>query len=265
MLLQRVAKLTAAKRQYGLAIAYCVRAGDARQVRRIADALLDEYITRGADEFCRLVDSIPASLLNPAASRPPQAPGSSASAEGMELDAAGDAANDTGYGAGRSLFSSRLAFLAGYRDFHRLYAEEQLRAAAELLVVLLTSNAAPERFWAVLLVDAIPLLEGTLSTAGVDGSTLTAGAGSDNLFTADETFELLRFLEQINSGLLSGSSDAQHFLGLLEQLLSASSSGEGPDSGRSVDVCAARQRLDIVRLGLARQLARASVTGVGVL
>ena len=80
---------------------------------------------------------------------------------------AGDAANDTGYGAGRSLFSSRLAFLAGYRDFHRLYAEGQLRAAAELLVVLLTSNAAPERFWAVLLVDAIPLLEGASNAAGV--------------------------------------------------------------------------------------------------
>jgi nuclear pore complex protein Nup85 len=182
----------------------------------------------------------------------------------MELDA-GDAANDTGYGVGRSLFSSRLAFLAGYRDFHRLYAEGQLRAAAELLVVLLTSNAAPERFWAVLLVDAIPLLEGACNAAGVAELSLTADAGADNLFTADETFELLRFLEQINSGLLSGSSDAQHFLGTLEQLLTASSSRDGADGSRSVDVGAARKRLDIVRLGLARQLARASVTGVGVL
>lgn len=62
--------------------------------------------------------------------------------------------------------STRLSFLARYRDFHALYASGERRAAAELLVLLLSSNAAPKSFWAVMLLDAVGLLNGNWILAG---------------------------------------------------------------------------------------------------
>lgn len=73
-----------------------------------------------------------------------------------------------------------ISFLSRYRDFLALYTlsssststnsltnqdslEEKKyrlkRQAAELLVLLLTSGIAPKRFWAVMLLDAVGLLE----------------------------------------------------------------------------------------------------------
>ncbi|PWN41303.1 hypothetical protein IE81DRAFT_324693 [Ceraceosorus guamensis] len=233
---KRVAKHKAASGQYGLAIAYCVRAGDARQVRRIADAILEEYVIRGADVFCKLVDDIPRSLLD----------GLPTSKSNEKVDAQDENVElNEEYGSGRSLISGRLAFLARYRDFHHLYAERRLREAAELLVLLLTSNVAPERFWAVLIIDAIPLLE-----------------SEENLFTTEETFDLLRVVEQILSSISGpgASADTQHFLGYVERLLSPAESVTETAALRrdlaDIDVDAAKQRLDVARFGLARQLAR---------
>ena len=62
--------------------------------------------------------------------------------------------------ADRAVFASRLAFLARYRDFHALHASGARGEAARLLVQLLTSLIAPRPFWPVLLLDAVPLLEG---------------------------------------------------------------------------------------------------------
>ena len=129
------------ERRYGVAVAYCVQAGDAILTRRIADQLLEEYVTQGAETFVSLVDSIPSSLLAPTGDFE------------SELE-------NSPFGPSKAFFSRRLAFLARYRDMHRLYAEGALRPAAQLLVELMTSEAAPESFLAVLLVDAIPLLEG---------------------------------------------------------------------------------------------------------
>mgnify|MGYP001578092744 FL=1 len=46
-------------------------------------------------------------------------------------------------------YSSRLSFLARYRDFFALYARGERRDAASLLVLLLTSGVAPKAFYAV--------------------------------------------------------------------------------------------------------------------
>lgn len=54
---------------------------------------------------------------------------------------------------------ARLSFLARYRDFLALYAAGARRDAAQLLVLLLTSGVAPKKWWAVMLLDAVPLLE----------------------------------------------------------------------------------------------------------
>lgn len=148
-----MAKQMAAQRRYGVALAYCVRASDARQVRRIADALLDEYVAYGAPEFVRMVDAIPPSLLRPVARAPDRF-----ALHQAQMDE--DDEDDGEFGAGKTMYSSPLAFLARYRDFHNLYAMRELRGAAEMLVLLLSSGIAPERFWAVLVFDAIPLFEG---------------------------------------------------------------------------------------------------------
>lgn len=58
-------------------------------------------------------------------------------------------------------YLGQVSFLARYREFLALYAKGERRRAAELLVLMLTSKAAPKRFWAVLLLDAVPLLECT--------------------------------------------------------------------------------------------------------
>lgn len=62
---------------------------------------------------------------------------------------------------------TRLAFLARYRDFHALYASDQRREAGELLVLLMSSNAAPKRFWCIMLVDAVTLLMGKRSPSHI--------------------------------------------------------------------------------------------------
>ena len=142
---KKVAAVLNSKREYGLAVSYCVRAGDATQVRNIADAVLEEYVNEGEEEFLDLVDGFPTSLLQRTSRLP-------------EMDEEGED-RTVAYGRDKSLYSERLAFLGKYRDFHRLYAEERLHEATAVLVSTLLENQAPERFWAVLLLDAIPLLE----------------------------------------------------------------------------------------------------------
>ncbi|KAI3484875.1 hypothetical protein L1887_51929 [Cichorium endivia] len=156
---RRMSRSCMDKGEYGVAIAYCVRASDTVLIRTIADRILVEYVTRGAEAFDEIVDSVPTSLLAPP---------------------------DDEREFGRpTLFSKRLAFLARFRDFHRLYADGQWTAAASLLVELVTTEAAPERFLAVLLVDAIPLLED----------------GQATWFDRAQTFEMIRIVERITNAV----------------------------------------------------------------
>ncbi|EPQ31250.1 uncharacterized protein PFL1_01435 [Pseudozyma flocculosa PF-1] len=226
---KRLARAMTQERRYGVAVAYCVRAGDATQIRQISDQLLDEYVERGAETFMALVDSIPQSLLAP-------------------VGEFGGAADDEGLSA-RGLFSTRLAFLARYRDFHRLYAEANLRAAAQLLAELITSEAAPEAFLAVLLVDAIPLLE-----------------ADEQLFDMRETFELMRIVEQVTGSVRAHPRLSEHYLGYLNKLMGGAGGAvaKRPAGDNGPASKSAGDKLDVVRLGLARHLARVSVAQMGV-
>ncbi|KIS67525.1 uncharacterized protein UMAG_04624 [Mycosarcoma maydis] len=231
--------------EYGMAIAYCVRASDTVLIRTIGDRILGEYVTRGAEAFNQIVDSFPSSLITPA---------DGLEFNGDNLDGEQDAVLEK---HARGFFSKRLAFLARFRDFHRLYADGQWAAAAGLLVELVTTEAAPERFLAVLLVDAIPLLED----------------GQATWFDRSQTFELIRIVERITNAVSMHPDMYEHFLGFLHQLLGIKSPKQqqqqpktqtGPNKQEVLSSVKASDKLDAVRLSLARNLARVGVMQAGI-
>jgi nuclear pore complex protein Nup85 len=233
------------QREYGRAVAYCVRADDSKRIARIASQLLDEYLVNGATEFARLVDAIPSSLLHPAASslRPDlfrirAAP--TAMDEGSEVDD-GDG-DDAGLLPGptpSTAFASRLVVLGRLRDYLGYHARGELRSAAVLLVRLLDSGIAPLRLWPALLVDAIPLLE---------------YPGPRPLFDTEETYELLRCLEQVLAPVATAGVDS---VGVLRCLTVR---GKGDEAER---VKAAMAELLSVRQALGRNLARCFAAASG--
>ena len=60
---RRLADALLKQQKYGVAIAYSVRARDARQVQAIADHMLNDYVTHGAEHYMESVDSVPRKLL----------------------------------------------------------------------------------------------------------------------------------------------------------------------------------------------------------
>ncbi|GAA5942978.1 hypothetical protein JCM3775_000221 [Rhodotorula graminis] len=197
------------KRRFGEAVAYAVRAADGRRIAEIADRILDEYIEKGQDAFIAHVDSIPTSLLRPPSSAPPS-PSSPSDLPALSPSAA------------LAPYTARLTFLARYRDFFALYASGAHLEAAQLLVLLLTSGVAPKRFWAVMLLDSVPLLEAT-----------------PPLLDSDAIYELLRVTED-----LLGPPDV---FGALDLLARLGGGGGGTDG--------AAKQMQVVRAALARGLA----------
>jgi nuclear pore complex protein Nup85 len=251
-LCKKMAMQMTSEKKYGPAIAYCVRANDVRQMKRIADLVLLQYIEGGVEPFCLAVDSIPSSLLQ-ASAHEAQADQLAA----MEAEAGlPDTFSKVVLGSTPNLTSSRLAFLARYRDFHREYAAGNLSLAATLLVEILSSGVAPENFWAVLLIDAVPLLQDI----------------EQDYFTKEQAYELLRVLDHVTTSSSIHTLQALHFLGLLEQLLAGPTKAkkiqmlygeeqvaqDWRNSAAAFDARAATTRLDILRLSLARRLARMS-------
>ncbi|XP_021068407.1 nuclear pore complex protein Nup85 [Mus pahari] len=119
------------------------------------------------------------------------------------------------------ILSDRLTFLGKYREFHRLYGEKRFGDAASLLLSLMTSNIAPRSFWMTLLTDALPLLE-----------------QKQVIFSAEQTYELMRCLEDLASG--------------------RPECGE-PDAQRLQDDDIETTKVEMLRLALARNLARAII------
>ncbi|XP_046531859.1 nuclear pore complex protein Nup85 isoform X1 [Equus quagga] len=119
------------------------------------------------------------------------------------------------------MLSDRLTFLGKYREFHRLYGEKRFVDAASLLLSLMTSQIAPRSFWMTLLTDALPLLE-----------------QKQVIFSAEQTYELMRCLEDLTSGRpVHGEPDAQ----------------------RLQDDDIETTKVEMLRLALARNLARAVI------
>uniref|UniRef100_A0A2I2Y4U4 Nuclear pore complex protein Nup85 n=1 Tax=Gorilla gorilla gorilla TaxID=9595 RepID=A0A2I2Y4U4_GORGO len=119
------------------------------------------------------------------------------------------------------MLSDRLTFLGKYREFHRMYGEKRFADAASLLLSLMTSRIAPRSFWMTLLTDALPLLE-----------------QKQVIFSAEQTYELMRCLEDLTSRRpVHGESDT-------EQL-------------QDDDI--ETTKVEMLRLSLARNLARAII------
>ncbi|XP_059764223.1 nuclear pore complex protein Nup85 isoform X1 [Balaenoptera ricei] len=119
------------------------------------------------------------------------------------------------------MLSDRLTFLGKYREFHRLYGEKRFVDAASLLLSLMTSQIAPRSFWMTLLTDALPLLE-----------------QKQVIFSAEQTYELMRCLEDLTSERpVRGEPDAQQL--------------------QDDDV--ETTKVEMLRLALARNLARSII------
>lgn len=129
-LARTVAERLVREREFGLAVAFGVRASDARKLETIADRVLDVYVRQGPAPFVNHVESIPTSLLDPL-NAPPSSVG-----------------------------APTLAFLPLYRQFLAAYDQGQRDVAADVLVRAFRSGLAPRAFWAVLMVDLVPLLDG---------------------------------------------------------------------------------------------------------
>ena len=121
------------------------------------------------------------------------------------------------------LLSNRLTFLGKYREFHKLYNDGDFYAAASLLLSLLDSKLAPKEFWITLLIDAIPLLE---------------PRGKKVIFSSADTYQLMDCLEELSKEF--------------EIMRQA-------DGKRRVFSEYEREKLDILKLGLTRNLSRAIV------
>ncbi|GAA6038252.1 hypothetical protein JCM8097_003905 [Rhodosporidiobolus ruineniae] len=241
---QSYAAQLVARKRYGEAIAFSVRASDGRRIAEVAELILESYVEEGQDAFVAHVDAIPTSLLRPRTSTsPPASPsGSIVSLPSSPLSSLPLSADDA-----LAPYSARLSFLARYRDFFALYAAGNRAEAAALLVLLLTSGVAPKRWWAVMLIDVLPLLE-----------------TSPPLVSFSETFDLLRLLEDV-VGPVVATSPPRDIFGHLDALgrLSERSAGkekkgekakEGEEKSRE-RTARALEQMEVVRGALARHLA----------
>ncbi|WVQ69924.1 uncharacterized protein L199_008147 [Kwoniella botswanensis] len=231
MISQILASKLIRKGEYGMAASMSMMAGDGWALSRIAEKILDSYITDGDEEFLRLVDTLPPALLS-------EAPTALAELQNQLDPASG--LPDLPATSALSIFASRLTFLSEFRDYLLFLNQGARDRAASKLVGLLTSGIAPVGIWAVLLVESINLLE-----------------DSDILFSSNETFELLRVLEEVK---VNSSFAKQDYLEQLIQYLQRLS-GDYDDKTKKIGYEDGYKKLDQVRLALARNLARSLVGG----
>ena len=86
--------------------------------------------------------------------------------------------------------SDRLTFLAKYREFHSLTANQDFASAAALLHSLLWSRLAPKYFWVTLLIDTLPFLAESVSE-GINEE------GKNAFFSSEQTYELMHCLHEL--------------------------------------------------------------------
>ncbi|CAE7174105.1 unnamed protein product [Rhizoctonia solani] len=130
--------------------------------------------------------------------------------------------------------TSRLQFVARFADFHTFSEDGAKGEAVRLLVRMLDRTIVPRAWQAVVLLDAASLLE---------------GSEEELLITTDDAYELLRYLQNIYTQVALGAGSDY-----LQVLARITMRGKGDAAEKE-----ALQSLDIVRLVLARYLARCTV------
>lgn len=144
------------------------------------------------------------------------------------------------------LLSDTLTFLGKYREFHSLYQQGEYKRAGDLLVTLIASKLAPQYFWPVLLLDALPLLQEPGGDAGEGGTGLLVSGEGDVVLSSTHTYELMYCLNTVMERLKTNDKGE----------LSLDSSCPAADSGL---VRAFQQREEELRSRLTHNLARAIV------
>ena len=142
-----------------------------------------------------------------------------------------DTSSTTG-SAPPGVFAHRLQFAVRFAEFHRRRATGDLSAAAADAIALFRDALAPRAWWAAVLADALPLLQ--------DERLL--------LFSPSDACLLLQRLEDVHARVAHGAGE--DYLGVLARVLGG---------GEKV----ALQRLQVVRLALARYYARCGAIDVG--
>ncbi|XP_077979606.1 nuclear pore complex protein Nup85-like [Glandiceps talaboti] len=166
----------------GSALSWCIRSKDRAFATFLSEKFLSEYSAKGGFTNLDLIDN-----LGPA-----------------------------------MLLSDRLTFLGKYREFHKLYEQEEFKEAADLLLSLLTAKLAPQKFWLTLLTDALPLLE-----------------RDEVVFNFQQTNELLYCLDDI-----MWSFQSKEYL-------------DKDDTRTQGEKETLKEKIDLLRLGLTRNLSRA--------
>lgn len=148
----------------------------------------------------------------------------------------------------QGVFMHRLVFAVRYAHFHELLQDQQYQDAASDLVTIFQEDVAPKSWWAVMLSDAIPLLQfGTVQILLIGYNTLTPSAEPSLLFSSTSASLLLQRVEEISIRSSQGSGD--DYLNVIQRAI----------RGRGHKV--ALERLKTVRLALARYLARCTILG----
>lgn len=236
--------------EYGIASTLYLSAEDGFGLARIAEKILDSYVTSGAEEFLRLVDTLPPKILSDAPLKFTE----------MKLDSQGLGGMETTETT-MVMFAARLAFLSEFRDYLLYMGQGARDRAATKLVNLLTMPITPVEFWGVLLVECVELLE-----------------DEEILFDAEGTFELMRVLEEVlaNSKFAPATYLGQlwRFLERKEGVAGGATGANGASEANGANghaknakeeeregIQAALRKLEVVRLALARNLSRALVVG----
>ncbi|KAF8713566.1 hypothetical protein AX14_012920 [Amanita brunnescens Koide BX004] len=189
-------------KDYGLAVSYCTSAEDWSGVGRIVDQVLKEYITSGAEKFAKY-----ASTIAPTAQQ--------LRTQNVQ----------------QGIFVHRLLFAVRYAQYHELRGQGNLADAAQELISIFYDDLAPKSWWAVLLSDAIELLQNDQVM----------------LFPITAVNELMRRVEEVVTRTSYGDVD---YLGTL---LQCTKGGEKE----------ALNRLKLARAVLAKYYARCIISNVG--
>ncbi|KAG0257227.1 Nucleoporin nup85 [Mortierella polycephala] len=174
--------------QYALAIQHYMASKDYQRVAKVTDQMMQNYIQNGGLDLEDTLSAIPIF----------------------------------------SVPNENVEFLRSYAKFHREFKDGKFTEAARTLVSLLSTDSAPMKYWAVLLFDALPLLENRQKV----------------IFDSNDTYELMRCLEEV-----VGSQYKSEYLKLLPTRIMPI---ESSDAERE-------QQLGVIRLALVRNLARSIV------
>jgi nuclear pore complex protein Nup85 len=134
-------------KDYGLAVSYCTSAEDWSGVGRIVDQVLKEYVTGG--ELPRYGDGYHGFIV---------ALGSERFAK-YASTIAPTAQQLRTQNVQQGIFAHRLLFTVRYAQYHELRSQGNLADAAQELISIFYDDLAPKSWWAVLLSDAVELLQ----------------------------------------------------------------------------------------------------------